>query len=82
MAHKKSGGAKARQGSKTAGKRLGVKIYAGQEVSPGQIIVRQRGSKYHFGSGVQKGRDFTLFATKKGKVSVRTRIGKKVIEVK
>lgn len=82
MAHKKSGGAKAGQGSKPAGKRLGVKIYGGQEVSPGQIIVRQRGSKFHAGEGVQSGRDFTLFAVKKGVVSVRTKQSKKFMEVK
>lgn len=82
MAHKKSGGAKARQGSKSAGKRLGIKVYAGQYVSPGQIIIKQRGSTFHSGEGVKKGRDFTLFATKRGKVLMKTKKGKKVVDVK
>lgn len=82
MAHKKSGGAKARQGSKPAGKRLGVKVYAGETVSPGRIIIRQRGSSFHPGDGVKVGRDFTLFAVQKGVVSMRKRQGKKLVEVK
>ena len=81
MAHKKSGGSKARQGSKAAGKRLGVKMYAGQAISPGQIIVRQKGTRLHPGNGVKVGRDFTLFAVKEGLVSVRNVQGKKVVDV-
>lgn len=82
MAHKKAGGSKARQGSNIAGKRLGVKIYAGEQVSPGQVIIRQKGSVFHAGLGVGTGRDFTLFAEKKGVVSFRKRTGKKLVEIK
>ncbi|OGY26244.1 MAG: 50S ribosomal protein L27 [Candidatus Woykebacteria bacterium RBG_16_44_10] len=82
MAHKKAGGSKARQGSNLAGKRLGVKVYAGERVSPGQIIIRQKGSVFHAGEGVGVGRDFTLFADKKGAVSFRKRLGKRLVDVK
>ncbi|MCH7541790.1 50S ribosomal protein L27 [Patescibacteria group bacterium] len=82
MAHKKSGGAKAKQGSKSEGKPLGVKLYGGQKVSPGEIIVRQRGSLFHAGDGVKTGRDFTLFAVKEGFVSMKKRLGRKFVEVK
>jgi len=82
MAHKKTGGSKAKQGSKAAGRRLGVKIYSGQAVGPGQIIIRQRGSVFHPGEGVGAGRDFTLFAARQGSVAIRTKHGKKFVEVK
>ena len=82
MAHKKSGGAKARQGSKSAGKRLGIKIYAGQNVLPGQIILKQRGSTFHSGEGVKQSRDFTIFAIEEGKVLMKQKQGKKIVEVK
>lgn len=81
MAHKKSGGAKARQGTKPAGKRLGVKIYSGQTVIPGQIIVRQKGTKFHSGSGTDLGKDHTIFSKTEGKVGLKIRQGKKIIEV-
>lgn len=82
MAHKKAGGSKARQGSKAAGKRLGVKIYSGQSVGRGQVIIRQKGSVFHAGKNVGTGRDFTLFAVKEGQVATRTKHGKKIVEVK
>jgi large subunit ribosomal protein L27 len=82
MAHKKAGGSKARQGNKVAGKRLGVKVYGGEKVSPGQIIVRQRGTLFHPGIGTSLGRDFTLFATTEGTVSTRKGKGKNFVEVK
>ncbi|MEX0621718.1 MAG: 50S ribosomal protein L27 [Candidatus Woykebacteria bacterium] len=81
MAHKKAGGSKARQGTNVVGKRLGVKIFGGESVSPGQIIVRQRGTKFHVGSGVKLGKDFTIFATTKGVVSFKTKKGDNFIEV-
>ncbi|MEX0616560.1 MAG: 50S ribosomal protein L27 [Candidatus Woykebacteria bacterium] len=81
MAHKKSGGAKAKQGSKTAGKRLGVKIYSGQKIKAGQIVVRQKGTKFHAGEGAGLGRDHTVFSTKDGVVSVKVLKDKKYIEV-
>ena len=81
MAHKKSGGAKARQGSKTAGKRLGFKYYSGAEVKPGSIIIRQRGTKFHSGAGTGIGRDHTIFAKAAGIIDIKVRSGKSVIEI-
>lgn len=68
MAKKKAAGAKAGQGSNVRGKRLGVKIYGGAAVKPGQIIVRQRGKGIFPGLNVGMGKDFTLFSKKEGKV--------------
>ncbi|MDH4208553.1 MAG: 50S ribosomal protein L27 [Anaerolineae bacterium] len=65
MAHKKGGGS-SRNGRDTAGRRLGVKRYDGQKVSPGTIIVRQRGSTFHPGQNVRMGRDYTLFSLADG----------------
>ena len=81
MAHKKSGGSKARQGSKTAGKRLGVKVYTGQKVKPGEIIIRQRGTKIHSGAGTGLGKDHTVFSKVEGLVSFKLKEGKKFVEV-
>jgi len=67
MAHKKAGG-KVRQGKRTAGKRLGLKISGGSKVKTGQIILRQRGSNVKPGEGVGIGRDFTIFAKRNGAV--------------
>ena len=67
MAHKKAGGS-SRNGRDSESKRLGVKIYGGQIVVPGNIIVRQRGTKYYPGTNVGMGKDHTLFATSEGKV--------------
>ena len=68
MAHKKAGGALARQGGNVPGKRLGVKVYGGQAVKSGQIIVRQKGRKYLPGKNVDMGRDFTIFSKVDGVV--------------
>ena len=65
MAHKKSGGS-SRNGRDTEGRRLGLKKFGGEHVEPGNIILRQRGTKYHPGSNVGCGRDFTLFALTDG----------------
>jgi len=62
MAHKKAGGSKARQGSNTIGKRLGMKVYGGSVVKPGQIIIRQRGQDFVPGENVGMGRDYTIFS--------------------
>ena len=70
MAHKKAGGS-SRNGRDTEGRRLGVKKYGGQDVLAGNIIVRQRGTKFHPGDNVGMGRDHTLFALSGGKVSFR-----------
>jgi large subunit ribosomal protein L27 len=67
MAHKKAGGS-SRNGRDSVSKRLGVKRYGGEEVLAGNIIVRQRGTKFHPGKNVGLGKDYTLFATAPGKV--------------
>lgn len=81
MAHTKSGGSKAAQGSQRRGKRLGVKVFGGQKAEAGDIIVRQRGTKFHPGKNVGLGRDFTLFATTGGRVEFKKRLGKQVVAV-
>ncbi|MBS0195016.1 MAG: 50S ribosomal protein L27 [Proteobacteria bacterium] len=68
MAHKKAGGS-TRNGRDSNPKYLGVKIYGGQAVEAGNIIIRQRGTEYHPGLGVGMGRDHTLFALKDGVVN-------------
>lgn len=68
MAHKKAGGS-SRNGRDTEGRRLGVKKSGGQAVIPGNIIIRQRGTKYHPGENVGIGRDHTIFATSEGRVN-------------
>ena len=72
MAHKKAGGS-SRNGRDSAGRRLGVKRYGGQAVSGGEILVRQRGTKFHPGSNVGLGRDHTLFALCEGQVQFATK---------
>jgi len=67
MAHKKAGGS-SRNGRDTAGRRLGVKKFGDETVVPGNIIIRQRGTKYHPGAGVGMGKDHTLFALIGGRV--------------
>ena len=74
MAHKKAGGS-SRNGRDSAGRRLGVKKFGGEAVVPGNILVRQRGTKFHPGSNVGIGKDHTLFALVDGKVSFRTKSG-------
>ena len=68
MAHKKAGGS-SRNGRDSAGRRLGVKLFGGQEAIPGNIIVRQRGTKFWPGQGVGMGKDHTIFATAQGAVT-------------
>ena len=67
MAHKKAGGS-SRNGRDSAGRRLGLKKSGGQAVIPGNIIIRQRGTQYHPGTGVGMGKDHTIFATIEGQV--------------
>jgi large subunit ribosomal protein L27 len=76
MAHKKSGGS-SRNGRDSAGKRLGVKKYGGEKVLAGNILVRQRGTKFWPGDNVGLGRDHTLFATATGAVKFVTKRGDK-----
>ena len=70
MAHKKAGGS-SRNGRDSAGRRLGVKLYAGQTIKPGQIIIRQRGTKFYPGNNVGMGKDHTLFALSDGVVEFK-----------
>ena len=72
MAHKKAGGS-SRNGRDSAGRRLGVKKFGGEIVVPGNIIVRQRGTKFHPGDNVGLGKDHTLFALSGGRVRFTTR---------
>ena len=71
MAHKKAGGS-SRNGRDSAGRRLGVKKFGGERVIPGNIIVRQRGTKWHPGDNVGVGRDHTLFALREGTVTYKS----------
>ena len=71
MAHKKAGGSTS-LGRDSISKRLGVKLFAGQKTKSGNIIVRQRGTKFHPGLNVKKGKDDTLFATIAGIISFRS----------
>jgi len=70
MAHKKAGGS-SRNGRDSEGRRLGVKKFGGEAVIPGNIIIRQRGTKYHPGVNVGIGRDHTIFATVEGRVEFK-----------
>ena len=70
MAHKKAGGS-SRNGRDSIGRRLGVKKYGGEHVIPGNIIIRQRGTKFHPGPNVGMGKDHTLFALVEGHVQFR-----------
>ena len=72
MAHKKAGGS-SRNGRDSAGQRLGLKIFGGTEVLAGNIIARQRGTKWHPGRNVGIGRDHTLFALVDGQLEFRTK---------
>jgi len=78
MSKTKAGG-KTRQHPPRAGKRLGVKIFGGQKIEAGNIVIRQRGTKFHPGEGVGIGRDHTLFALKNGTVAFKKKQGKTVV---
>ncbi len=78
MAHTKSGG-KTRQQTARRGKRLGLKIFGGEKVRVGNIILRQRGTKFHPGQGVGVGRDYTLFALNDGIVQFKKKKGKNFV---
>ena len=72
MAHKKAGGS-SRNGRDSNPKMLGVKLFGGEKISGGNVIVRQRGTKFHAGEGVGMGKDHTLFALIDGKIEFRTK---------
>ncbi len=80
MAHKKGGGS-SRNGRDSAGQRLGVKRYGGEHVVSGNIIIRQHGTKFHPGEGVDLGSDYTIFAVTEGYVKFETRGGRRLISV-
>jgi large subunit ribosomal protein L27 len=81
MAHKKAGGS-SRNGRDSAGRRLGVKKFGGQDVIGGNIIVRQRGTRVYPGAGVGMGKDHTLFALVDGRVRFHDgKLGRKYVSV-
>jgi len=80
MAHKKAGGS-SRNGRDSAGRRLGVKKFGGEIVVPGNIIMRQRGTKVHPGDNVGIGKDHTIFATTAGRVKFRKTRARTVVSV-
>jgi len=80
FAHKKGGGS-TKNGRDSQAKRLGVKAYAGEFVTAGSIIVRQRGTKVYPGTNVGLGKDYTLFALKDGKVAFGKSKGKNIVSV-
>jgi large subunit ribosomal protein L27 len=80
MAHKKGLGS-SRNGRDSNSKRLGVKIFEGQEIKPGMIIVRQRGTKFRPAEGTKIGHDDTIFATREGRVAFRTSGERRFISV-
>jgi large subunit ribosomal protein L27 len=80
MAHKKAGGS-SRNGRDSAGRRLGVKKFGDESVLAGNIIVRQRGTKWHPGVNVGMGKDHTLFATTDGRVRFVTKAGRAFVSV-
>lgn len=80
MAHTKSQGS-VKTNKDSISKRRGVKVFGGQAVIPGNIIVRQKGTKFYPGEGTGMGNDFTIFATSAGKVGFKTKQGKQLIFV-
>ncbi len=80
MSKKKAGG-KTSQHINPAGKGLGVKVTQGEKVTPGVILIRQRGTKIGIGSGVKVGRDHTIYAMTSGVVKFGQKLGKKVVSV-
>lgn len=80
MAHVKAGGT-AKGNKDSVSKRLGVKIYGGQKAQPGNIIVRQKGTRVYPGRGAQIGRDYTIFAVESGTVQFITKRGRHVVSI-
>ncbi|HBL52214.1 MAG: 50S ribosomal protein L27 [Candidatus Blackburnbacteria bacterium RIFCSPHIGHO2_02_FULL_39_13] len=81
MSKKKAAG-KVRQHAQRPGKRLGVKVSGGEKVGSGNILVRQRGTKFAAGDNVKVGRDHALYAVKQGVVEFKTKYGKQIVGVK
>ena len=80
MAHKKGGGS-SKNGRDSHSQRLGIKRYAGETVTAGSILVRQRGTKFHPGTNVGIGRDDTLFAKAEGTVAYHEKRGRKLVSI-
>lgn len=80
MAHK-TGGGSTRKNRDSISKRLGVKAYGGEQVNPGNILVRQKGNKFYPGIGTKAGNDRTIFAISAGKVNFRKKVNKVFIDV-
>lgn len=80
MAHKKGMGS-SRNGRESESKRLGVKLFGGQRAKPGNIIIRQRGTRWYPGLNVGMGKDHTLFALVEGTVHFREKKGKKYVDI-
>jgi large subunit ribosomal protein L27 len=80
MAHKKGAGS-TRNGRDSNAKRLGVKKYGGEFVEPGNIIIRQNGTKYRIGTDVKLGRDYTIYSLIEGQVKFETKGGRKYVSV-
>lgn len=80
MAHTKAGGSTRQKGNRR-GKRLGVKHFGGEKVISGNIIIRQRGTTFHPGSGVKLGRDYTIYSVKEGNVKFYTRANRQFVSV-
>ena len=80
MAHVKSGGT-AKGNKDSISKRLGVKIYGGQFATPGNIIIRQKGTKFYPGTGVKMGKDRTIFAIQEGLVNFGKKRGKQIVSI-
>lgn len=80
MAHK-AGGGSTRKNKDSISKRLGIKLYGGQQAQPGSIVVRQKGNKFYPGIGTKQGNDFTIFAVASGRVGFKKRLDKNIVEV-
>ena len=80
MAHKKAGSS-TKTNKDSISKRLGVKKYGGQKVELGNIIIRQKGTKFHPGIGTKLGNDFTIYAISSGKVEYKKRLGKTLVNI-
>lgn len=80
MAHK-TGGGSTRKNRDSISKRLGVKVYGGEKVTAGNIIVRQKGNKFYPGMGTKQGNDYTIFATTFGKVEFKKKLNKTLVSV-
>lgn len=80
MAHK-TGGGSTRKNRDSISKRLGVKVFGGQKVISGNIIVRQKGNKFHSGIGTKQGNDYTIFAISSGKVEFKKNLNKTTVSV-